>query len=287
MHGSTPAEPIYVSIAPINGGEITLPEHAFLFPSDPTTRLMVPSLSFLVTHPGSRDGNSQTTRILFDLGLRSKIDNYTEAQQAHMQARLPYKLGPGVAQCLRDGGLDPGQIDMVILSHVHYDHHGDPEDFPNARFLVGAGSLEILHHGLNIEASHQHFDRNLFTKSSFAEFPDPHLPPWQPVGPFEAAFDLFEDGSVYVVNAPGHLPGHINLLIRVQPKKWVCHGGDSYHYLRLLSGERQVATWATNDAHVGCIHLDKAKAEDTLSRIQKLTRNKGTYVEVIMAHDAK
>ncbi len=50
-------------------------------------------------------------------------------------------------------GLEPGQIDVVILSHLHFDHAGGlltawhPDDshelvFPNARFLVSTGAWE-------------------------------------------------------------------------------------------------------------------------------------------------
>ncbi|KAL2839397.1 beta-lactamase-like protein [Aspergillus pseudoustus] len=276
----------YVTVSPINGGEITLPERSFVFPSADSA-VTVPSLSFLITHPATR-GETKHRLILFDLGLRARLRDYMKEQQAHLGSRRPYVLGPGVAQSLRQGGLDPGDIDTVILSHVHYDHHGDPADFRNAHFFVGAGSLSLLRHGLGIRASHQFFDPDLFRDSSpVTEFPLPGTTPWKGLGPFQAVLDFFGDGSLYVVDAPGHLPGHINLLCRVGAAKWVYLGGDSCHDLRLLSGERKIATWVDDYGHPGCIHVDREGAEETISRIRRLQQLKGGEVEVVMAHDVE
>ena len=33
-------------------------------------------------------------------------------------------------------GADPSKIDDVIITHLHYDHAGDLESFPNARFFL-------------------------------------------------------------------------------------------------------------------------------------------------------
>jgi hypothetical protein len=116
----------YVSVSAIQGGMITLPDECFVSPSKPFDKRFVPSLAFLIEHPGpniftSGGLSNSTPYILFDLGLRSSIDRYPTLQQAHLDNRMPYELGPGVASGLEDFELDPGDIDLVILSHVHYD----------------------------------------------------------------------------------------------------------------------------------------------------------------------
>lgn len=62
-------------------------------------------------------------------------------------------------------------------------------------------------------------------------------------------------------------------------------GGDSCHDLRLLSGEREIATWVDVHGRKGCIHVDKARAEETLSKIQSLRQMTEAVVDVVMAHD--
>ncbi|KAJ5377198.1 uncharacterized protein N7496_004607 [Penicillium cataractarum] len=288
MHNTLPppsAGQNYVSVTPINGGKITLPEKSFVFPSDPEAVVTVPSLSFLIAHPGV-DGRRRPRYLLFDLGLRGRLQDYMKDQQSHLSSRVPYELGPSVAQSLGNSGLNPDHIDTVILSHLHYDHHGDPGDFPRAQFFVGPGSLKLLSDGLGINASHQVFDPDLFHGvSRVSELPSPSTPLWQPLGPFKATLDLLHDGSIYVIDAPGHLPGHINLLCRLGPKEWMYLGGDSCHDLRLLSGEREIATWVDAHGHRGCIHVDKDRAEETLSRIWSLQQMTEVAVEVVMAHD--
>lgn len=41
-----------------------------------------------------------------------------------------------IRKSLRDAGIDRLGVEDVILSHLHYDHAGGLEDFPNARFHV-------------------------------------------------------------------------------------------------------------------------------------------------------
>jgi glyoxylase-like metal-dependent hydrolase (beta-lactamase superfamily II) len=52
---------------------------------------------------------------------------------------------------LAELGIVPGDVERIVLSHLHYDHFGAPERYPNARFIVqrddvaffsGAGRLQ-------------------------------------------------------------------------------------------------------------------------------------------------
>lgn len=91
---------------------------------------------------------------------------------------------------------------------------------------------------------------------------------------------------MYIVDAPGHLPGHINLLARTEDgdggHKWVYLGGDACHDRRIFRKEREIGEWKDAHGHICCIHADRAKAEETIDRIRTL-ENQG--VEVILAHD--
>ena len=233
----------YVEVSPMAGGFITLDDKFFVHPHDPGARRTVPSLTFLVTHPGSDiygADPSKPFRLMFDLGLRKAKERYPPVLQKHVDARAPFDLAPGVAAQLEKGGLDPSEVDLVMLSHVHYDHHGDPEDFPKAHFVVGKGALDVLENGLGNIASHQHFVPGTLPADRSSELPDPtDQSKCKPLGPFPAAYDLFGDGSVYVVDTPGHLPGHVNLLCRLKDR-WLMLCGDAFHDRRLLTGEKGV-----------------------------------------------
>jgi glyoxylase-like metal-dependent hydrolase (beta-lactamase superfamily II) len=302
------ANQTYVVVSAIEGGFITLQESLFVSPNDPSAARTVPSLAFLIEHPGSdlfkNDGSDKApVRMMFDLGLRSELPRYMQQQQAHLVHRQPYRLGPGVVKHLRDGGLTPADIGAVVLSHVHYDHHGDPEEFEESTFIVGPGSQDILQNGLpDIRATHQCFDPNLLPKDRTVELPIVSKNctksrmlngitvdwSWSSVGPFPSAIDIFGDSSVYIIDAPGHLPGHVNLLCRVSETKWVYLGGDACHDIRLLTGEREIGTWQNAHGETMCIHLDRNKAEESLKNIRQLMEplaKDGQEVEIILAHD--
>lgn len=94
--------------------------------------------------------------------------------------------------------------------------------------------------------------------------------------------DIFNDGSLMIANAPGHLPGHINLLARVSDNQTIYLAGDACHDRRLLTGEKSIGEWSDSHGHTCCIHADRKQAEDTISRIRKLEHD---GVEIILAHD--
>ena len=124
------ADQKYVEVSPIPGGFITLSDHFFVAPADPNAKRTVPSLTFLIKHPGTSAHGADSSKpfyMMFDLGLRKAKERYPEVLQKHLDGRAPFDLAPGVAAQLKEGGLDPNQINLVMLSHVHYDHHGDPE----------------------------------------------------------------------------------------------------------------------------------------------------------------
>lgn len=283
------ANQTFVTVSPIAGGFITLAEEFFVSPATKDAKRTVPSLTFLVTHPGTSafgaDG-SKPFRMMFDLGLRRAKERYPEQLQTHIENRAPFDLAPGVAAQLKAGGLDPKDIDLVVLSHVHYDHHGDPEDFPQAQFRVGYGALDVLKHGLGGIASHQHFVPDTLPDDRSGELSDPKGSDWEPLGPFPAALDLFGDGSVYVIDTPGHLPGHVILLCRTKDR-WLLLCGDAFHDRRLLAGEKEIGTWIGPAGNTLCIHLDKEAAAESIRRLRDFEEYCESRVELISAHDER
>ncbi|KAJ5814454.1 uncharacterized protein N7503_001204 [Penicillium pulvis] len=210
---------VYVTISALDGGHLTLPEQLFVTDADPNRRVTVPSLSFLIRHPSR--GSEPSTRLLFDLGMKRNPEEFPPLMQTHIRNRQPTILYPDVGDSLRAGGLDPAEIEMVILSHVHWDHVGTPVDFSKAQFLVGAGTLHLLRHGAGPHYPAEIFIPDLLPEERTQEFPPANTPAadpelgevipdcvhaaqqsshtWQPLGPFASAIDLFADGSAATV----------------------------------------------------------------------------------------
>ncbi|KAK7185644.1 hypothetical protein DPSP01_007485 [Paraphaeosphaeria sporulosa] len=299
---------VYVTISALEGGHLTLPESLFVTPADPEKRSTVPSLCFLIQHPPSiqtLNQKSKTTKLIFDLGLKRDFSGYREAQQHHIAQRQPTTVSPDVVESLRNGGLSPSDIDVVVLSHVHWDHVGTPSDFSNAEFVVGNGTLHLLAHG-----GGPLYPAALFNADELPHDRSKELPPvteskefashthvtdhtWRPLAGFPAAIDFFGDGSLYIVDAPGHLHGHVNVLARTAPGKWVYLGGDCCHDKRILSGEREIALYDDGRGGLRSVHMDTDGATRTVERVRRLLGERKVTeegggrvdVEVVVAHD--
>jgi len=288
----------YVTISALEAGQLTLPERLFVTDADPERRATVPSLSFLIRHGSSN--------LVFDLGLKRDFSGYREAQQHHIAQRQPTSVSPDAAESLRRGGLDPKDVDVVMLSHVHWDHVGTPSDFTNARFVVGSGTMHLLANG-----GGPLYPSEIFNPDELPADRTSELPPvrkaeairafknqlkeleWKPLAGFPASIDFYGDGSLFIIDAPGHLFGHINLLARTGPKRWVYLGGDCCHDPRILSGEKGIALYDDGKGGLRSVHADTDAAAATVETIARLLKQ-GTVreeggspveVEVIVAHD--
>lgn len=102
--------------------------------------------------------------------------------------------------------------------------------------------------------------------------------------------DLNSEGSVYTVDSPGHLAGHIALLARRGSRRWVLLIGDACHDIRLLTGVKAIAEWTDTERRSCCIHMDKKRATETLRIFtlwQRASKECGIGLEIIFAHDGE
>ena len=123
---------------------------------------------------------------------------------------------------------------MLNSFEVHWDHVGEPRDFSTSTFIVGHGTFALLDGTTEkSRGGHSFFEHDLLPQDRSVELPDPNenakegpwqqplrikgldtTQTWQPYKNMTKTYDLFGDGSLLIVDSPGHLPGHINLLIR-------------------------------------------------------------------------
>lgn len=258
---------------------MSCPNKYVMQPSEPGSVTKMPSLSFLLQHSTLKD------KFLFDLGIRRNFETYpAPVYQAIKSGEVPVTTPQTVVESLANGGLTPDDIDHVAISHVHWDHIGNTELFTKTKFILGEEGK-----GLIVSAFPENPKSEFLTnvppveQTLYLPASDSDTVSWKPVGPFPRAYDFYGDGSLYIVDSPGHLPGHINILARTSDDgSWIFLAGDSVHHWHILDGKAKIAV-GVDENPTFCMHRDLAKAEEHIEHIKQL--NALPRTEVILAHD--
>ncbi|KAG2352672.1 beta-lactamase-like protein [Suillus spraguei] len=244
-------EQAYMYVSALEAGHLNVPL-SLMAANQSEDPIIFPSLAFLLRHSKSNK------RVVFDLGIHRNIK-----ESAPAAVSVVPDVKQTAAESLEAGGVPPSSVDLVVLSHLHWDHVGDPSPFTKAEFILGEGSKQAF---LDPGSCHT-FDLNVA------------------IGPYPHAMDIFGDGSIYIVDASGHADGHINILARTSPDgAWILLGADSAHHPDLITGKMQVAYHV--DAKTGavtCVHQYKEVAEENIRRMRSLLEIQ--RVQVLVAHD--
>jgi N-acyl homoserine lactone hydrolase len=157
--------------------------------------------------------------------------------------------------------LTPEQITFVGISHYHGDHVGQVASFPQATLLIGKGDWEVLNDPKPNPA---------VNAANFSHW----ISSGGKVEPLAGDKDVFGDGSVIMLNTPGHTPGHHSLLVKLKDKGNVLITGDLAHF-RENFDSNGVPTFNTS----------RAETLASLDRFKQLAKNLNAIV--IIQHDAR
>jgi N-acyl homoserine lactone hydrolase len=188
--------------------------------------------------------------LLWDTGMPAALVGHPDVNPV-MTVTLRTRIVDQLARI----GVRPEQIAMVAISHYHGDHTGQARDFPDARLLMGAGDLAVLR-GRPAEA-----------QADLAHW----LTGGGQIAEVQGDLDVFGDGSVVMLNLPGHTPGHHGLLVRLASGP-VLLSGDTYHF-------------AEQVAHRGVppFNTDRADSLASMDRFDRLARN--LHARIIIQHE--
>ena len=178
-----------VAVRPLLLGWMTSARSGFLEREPGMMRYPVPG--FLCEHP---DG-----LVVFDTGLHP--DLATSSTRLRLLADLfEVEMGPEHTLTAQLGaiGIDPADVDIAVLSHLHFDHTGGTAELPHARVVVQRAEWEAAHDPGVIELGGS--DPTTYDIGREVQLLD-------------GGYDLFGDGSLELVPTVGHTPGHQSLLV--------------------------------------------------------------------------
>jgi hydroxyacylglutathione hydrolase len=113
--------------------------------------------------------------------------------------------GAAILGELKSQGVEPGQVQAVLLTHGHPDHYAAATLFPKADVCVGADDITMMH------GDGRHY--STFGKVMSAVMPLPKGP--DAITPLRGGEQLQIDGARFVVIAtPGHSPGSVMYLYK-------------------------------------------------------------------------
>src|ERR1700733_14934168 len=115
--------------------------------------------------------------------------------------------------------LKPEQIKYVGISHYHGDHIGQVGTLPKSTLLIGKGDWDVLVDANAAKAAGT--DNANFTN---------WISGGGKVEPVRLHKDVFSDGTVQMLNTPGHTPGHHVLLVNLKETGPVILSGDMAHF---------------------------------------------------------
>ena len=191
---------------------------------------------YLVVHPKGM--------LIYDTGLNDRLVGrplYENVLDGYAQIKFNTLSGQ-----LADIGVKPGNVDYLVLSHYHWDHIGNADDFAAATWLVYKGDRDRMF-GKESRAY------PWFSQYSRLEHSKTTL--------LSGDHDVFGDGAVVVIATPGHTEGHCSLLVRLKNTGPVVLSGDLYHYAE----ERDLKRMPDEEKTSGTVE-SRQKVEDLLRR---------------------
>jgi N-acyl homoserine lactone hydrolase len=203
----------------------------------PVRDLFVPC--YLIEHAGGR--------LVWDGGLPM---NFVGQGDVEMQPGMHARYKRSFADQLADLGLTPADVDTVAFSHMHFDHVGIANLFPHARLLI-----QRTEHVAAFERADENdfFDRQLYASLANAE-----------TVLLDGDHDVFGDGSVELLSAPGHTPGHQVLFLDLAVGGPLILSGDLYHF-QLSRREQRVPAFNT----------DRDETLRSMERIEAIVKERG------------
>jgi N-acyl homoserine lactone hydrolase len=205
--------------------------------------------------------NGVKIQLVFSCYLIKHGDDYLVWDSGHSMSAGAVAPKTSLVDLLSKVGLKPEQIKYVGISHYHGDHVGQVGSLPQSTLLIGKADWDVV------------TDPKMSAVGNPAAFAN-----WiGGDGKMEAVpldKDVFGDGTVVMLNTPGHTPGHHSLLVKLKDMGYVLISGDLVHFRE---------NYETNG--VPSFNTDRSETLASIDRFKKIAAN--LKATVIIQHDER
>ena len=203
-------------------------------------RVDMPVPCFLIRHP---DGD-----LMWESGLSATRTDLGDGVAP----------GPSLEAQLGKLGVAPGEIRFVSVSHGHWDHSGNAGLFARSTWIVNPDERAAMFDD-EARATQAMDDYGALEVSDTVLIGDDH--------------DVFGDGSVQVIQSPGHTVGHTVLLLRLADAGPILLSGDLWH-----------RTQSRAERRVPSFNVDRAQTLASMDKVEAIVR--ATGARVVIQHEA-
>jgi N-acyl homoserine lactone hydrolase len=182
----------------------------------------------------------ETADFFNPLHLSNKADNYVNRKIL----RINISREQEIDQQLKEIGLSSGNIDVVILTHMHIDHIDGVKYFPHSKFLVSKLDREKPY-GIPLSVLPTWFksEKIDYRKSDYG---------------FTGGFKI--SNELEIIATPGHTLGHQSVMLSVDNCKIIFAGDMTFNEHQLKNNI------------VGGINMQISKSKESIKQMQQFSR---------------
>jgi glyoxylase-like metal-dependent hydrolase (beta-lactamase superfamily II) len=203
---------------------------------------------YLIRHPKGT--------LLWDTGLS---DNLAESKDGVQNGIFKLSVTKGLIDQLKSIGVTPSEVTYVAFSHLHFDHTGNANAFASATWILNEDEIawaETTPTPLGVDPGSFSTRKAAMTQM------------------INGDHDVFGDGTVRILKAPGYTPGHGVLEVKLRKSGYVTLSGDLYHTRENRKFKR-----------VPRINTERADTLASMDRVERIVKN--TRARFMAQHDVK